>query len=68
VSNGEDEGEEPRDINVPDFITKIRSSHLFAQTLVALVTVMHSSEVLALRDRYADLDKKVIYVREVPAS
>jgi integrase len=50
--------------DVPDFIAKIRSSRLYVQALLALVTGMRLGEVLALRDRSVDLDKKVVQVRE----
>jgi integrase len=50
--------------DVPDFIAKICSSRLYIQALVAIVTGMRLGKVLALRDRYLDLDKKMIYFRE----
>jgi integrase len=50
--------------DVPDFIAKIEGSPLYLQAVLALVTGMRLGEVLALRDRYIDLDKKVIKVRE----
>jgi len=50
--------------DVPGFIAKIRGSRLYVPALLALVTGMRFGEVLALRDRSVDLDKKVIHVRE----
>jgi integrase len=50
--------------DVPGFIAKIRGSRLYVPALLALVTGMRFGEVLALRGRSVDLDKKVIYVRE----
>ena len=50
--------------DVPGFIAKIRNSRLYVPALLALVTGMRLGEVLALRDRSVDLDKKVIQVRE----
>ena len=50
--------------DVPGFIAKIRGSRLYVHALLALVTGMRLGEVLALRDRHVDLDKKVIQVRE----
>jgi integrase len=50
--------------DVPGFIAKIRNSRLYVPALLALVTGMRLGEVLALRDRSVDLDKKVIKVRE----
>jgi integrase len=50
--------------DVPGFIAKIRSSRRYVEALLALVTGMRLGEVLALRDRSVDLDKKIIYIRE----
>ena len=50
--------------DVPGFIDKIRGTRMYVPALLALVTGMRLGEVLALRDQYVDLDKKVIHVRE----
>ncbi len=50
--------------DVPGFITKIAGSRLYVHALLALVAGMRLGEVLALRDRHVDLDKKVVHVRE----
>jgi integrase len=50
--------------DVPDFITKIRGSRLYVHALLALVGGLRLGEVLALRDRHVNLDRKVLHVRE----
>jgi integrase len=50
--------------DVPGFITKIQGSRLYVHALLALVGGLRLGEVLALRDRHIDLDKKVLHVRE----
>jgi integrase len=50
--------------DVPGFIAKIRGSRLYVHALLALVGGLRLGEVLALRDRHMDLDKKVIHIRE----
>jgi integrase len=50
--------------DVPGFIAKIRGSRLYVHALLALVGGLRLGEVLALRDRHVDLDKKVIHIRE----
>jgi integrase len=50
--------------DVLGFIAKIRGSRRYVEALLALVTGMRLGEVLALRDRSVDLDKKIIYIRE----
>lgn len=50
--------------DVPAFIAKIRGTRLYVPALLALVTGMRLGEVLAIRDRHVDLDRKVIEVRE----
>ena len=54
--------------DVPAFVAKLApSERLRVPALVALFTGMRLSEVLALRWRWADLDKAVISVREALA-
>jgi integrase len=50
--------------DVPAFLTKIAGARLRTLGVVALCTGMRLGEILALRDRYVDLDGKVIEVRE----
>ena len=50
--------------DVPAFIGKLKTSRLYVPAMVALFTGMRRSEVLALRWGRADLDRKVIQVRE----
>jgi integrase len=50
--------------DVPGFIAKIRGSRLYVHALLALVGGLRLGEVLALKDRHVDLDKKVIRIRE----
>jgi integrase len=50
--------------DVPSFISKIRDTRLYVPALLALVGGLRLGEVLALRDRHVDLDRKVLYVRE----
>ena len=50
--------------DVPGFIAKIAGSRLYVPGVVALSTGMRLGEILALRDRRLDLDRKVIEVAE----
>jgi integrase len=50
--------------DVPAFIAKIRGTRLYLHALLALVGGLRLGEVLALRDRHLDLDKKVLHVRD----
>jgi integrase len=50
--------------DVPAFIAKTRGSRLYVHALLALVGGLRLGEVLALRDRHVDLDRKVLHVRE----
>jgi integrase len=50
--------------DVPAFIAKIAGARLYVPALVALCTGLRLGELLALRDRRLDLDRKVIEVAE----
>jgi integrase len=50
--------------DVPGFVDQIRGSRLYTQAILGLFTGMRLGEVLALRDRCADLDRGVVKVRE----
>jgi integrase len=50
--------------DVPTFLAKIGGARLYVQGVVALLTGMRLGEILALRDRCLDLDRKVIEVNE----
>jgi integrase len=50
--------------DVPAFISKIRGTRLYVPALLALVGGLRLGEVLALRHRHVDLDRKVLSVRE----
>ena len=50
--------------DVPGLVEKLRGTRLYVYAIVALFTGMRLGEVLALRERDVDLDKKIIEVRE----
>ena len=50
--------------DVLGFIAKIGGSRLYVHALLALVGGLRLGEVLALRDRHVDLEKKMLHVRE----
>jgi integrase len=50
--------------DVPGFIAKIKPTRLYLMALLALVGGLRLGEVLALRDRHVDLDRKMLRVRE----
>jgi integrase len=50
--------------DIPGFIVRIRNSRLYVPALLALVGGLRLGEVLALRDRHVDLNRKILYVRE----
>ena len=50
--------------DVPAFIAKLAGARLYVPTVVALCTGLRLGELLALRDRRLDLDRKVIEVAE----
>ena len=50
--------------DVPAFIAKIAGARLYVPAVVALCTGLRLGELLALRDRRLDLDRKVIEVAE----